>query len=218
VGNPDLKPEKSSFWSLNAEYSNQRLSVSVTGLINNVTDMINYRTLTDAEISALGYDALHAEYATIRQRDNIDQAKIKSISANANVYIGAGLTVGGGYVFTDSKAESDGKTTPVDKSVKHSGNVNARWDHDWGGYHLNVSLNGHLQGERWSSTYGYAPAYSQWDFNTKHTFYLEDMIIEPGIGIENILNERDTRPWNSNFSTVNPGRSVYASLALRFRK
>ncbi|MBO7049749.1 MAG: TonB-dependent receptor [Bacteroidaceae bacterium] len=218
VGNPDLKPEKSSFWSLNAEYSNQRFSVSATGLINNVTDMINYRTLTDADISALGYDALHAEYATIRQRDNIDNARIKSLSANANVYIGAGLTVGGGYVFTDTKAESDGKSTPVDKSVKHSGNVNARWDHDWGGYHLNVSLNGHLQGERYSGTYGYAPAYSQWDLNTKHTFYIEDMIIEPGIGIENILNERDTRPWNSNFSTINPGRSVYVSLALRFKE
>ena len=218
VGNPDLKPEKSGFVSLNTEYSSQRLSISVTGLLNNMTGMINYRTLTDAEISALGYDALHAEYATIRQRDNIDRAQIRSISANANAYIGAGLTISGGYVFTDSKAESDGNTTPVDKSVKHSGNVNARWDHDWGGYHLNVSLNGHIQGERYSSTYGYAPGYSQWDLNTKHTFYVEDMVIEPGLGIENILNERDTRPWNSNFSTVNPGRSGYLILALRFRK
>ena len=218
VGNPGLKPEKSRSASLNAEFSNQRLSVSVTGMVNNVTDMINYRVLSDAEISAMGYDDLHAQFSTIRQRSNIDEAHIKSLSANANVYVGAGFTLGGGYILTDSKAISDGKETPVDKSVKHSGNVNARWDHNWGDYHLNVNLNGHIQSERWSSTYGYAPGYSQWDLNTTHTFYVEDFILEPGLGIENIFNERDTRPWNSNFSTVNPGRAVYVSLALKFRK
>ena len=218
VGNPALKPEKSRSASLNAEFSNQRLSVSVTGMVNNVTDMINYRVLSDAEISAMGYDDLHAQFSTIRQRSNIDEAHIKSLSANANVYVGAGFTLGGGYILTDSKAISDGKETPVDKSVKHSGNVNARWDHNWGDYHLNVNLNGHIQSERWSSTYGYAPGYSQWDLNTTHTFYVEDFILEPGLGIENIFNERDTRPWNSNFSTISPGRAVYVSLALKFRK
>ena len=218
VGNTDLKPEKSRSGSLNAEYSNQRLSVSVTGMINNVTDMINYRVLSDEEITAMGYDELHSEFKTIRQRSNIDEAHIKTLSANANVYVGAGFTVGGGYILTDSKAISDGNETPVDKSVKHSGNVNARWDHNWGNYHLNVNLNGHIQSERWSSTYGYAPGYSQWDLNTTHTFYVEDFIIEPGLGIENIFNERDTRPWNSNFSTVNPGRAVYVSVAMKFRK
>ena len=218
VGNPDLKPEKSHSGSLNAEFSNQRFSLSVTGMINNVTDMINYLVLTDAQITSLGYDALHADYSTIRQRSNIDEAHIKSLSVNANVYVGAGLTIGGGYILTDSKAISEGNETPIDKSVKHSGNVNVRWDHNWGNYHMNIDLNGHMQGERWSSTYGYAPGYSQWDLNTTHTFYVEDFILEPGIGIENIFNERDTRPWNSNFSTVNPGRSVYVSLALKFRK
>lgn len=218
VGNPALKPEKSTSASLNAEFSNQRLSVSVTGMVNNVTDMINYRVLSDAEISAMGYDDLHAQFSTIRQRSNIDEAHIKSLSANANVYVGAGFTLGGGYILTDSKAISDGKETPVDKSVKHSGNVNARWDHNWGDYHLNINLNGHIQSERWSSTYGYAPGYSQWDLNTTHTFYVEDFILEPGLGIENIFNERDTRPWNSNFSTISPGRAVYVSLALKFRK
>ncbi len=223
VGNRNLKPEKSTFYSLNAEYAVSRLSVSATALMNNVRDMINYKVLSDAEISALGYDALHAEYATIRQRANIDKANIKSINVNANLYAGAGITIGGGYVFTDSKAltkETDGTVTetPVDKSVRNSGSVNIRWDHTWGNYHLNVNLNGHMQGERYSSTYGYSPAYNQFDLNTHHTFYLDEYTIEPGLGIENIFNERDTRPWNSNFSTVNPGRSVYASLTIKFRK
>lgn len=223
VGNKDLKPEKSTFYSVNAEYTISRLSLSATALMNNVTDMINYKVLSDAEISALGYDALHSEYATIRQRANIDKAGIRSINLNANIYAGAGITIGGGYVFTDSQAqttETDGTVTesPVDKSVRNSGSVNIRWDHTWGNYHLNVNLNGHMQGERYSSTYGYSPAYNQFDLNTHHSFYLDEYTVEPGLGIENIFNERDTRPWNSNFSTVNPGRAVYASLTIKFRK
>lgn len=223
VGNRSLKPEQSTFYSLNAEYSASRLSFSATALLNNVSNMINYRVLSDAQITELGYNALHNEFSTIRQRANIDKADIKSINVNANLYAGAGFTIGGGYVFTDSRAlstQTDGTVlqAPVDKSVRNSGSVNLRWDHTWGNYHLNVNLNGHMQGERYSSTYGYSPAYNQFDLNTHHTFYLNEYTIEPGLGIENIFNERDTRPWNSNFSTINPGRSFYASLTVNFRK
>lgn len=227
VGNTGLRPEKSNFWSLNAEYSNSWLSLRVTGLLNDISDMINYRVLSDAEIEALGYGELHNEFATVRQRDNVDKALVKSLSVSANAYLGAGFTIGGGYVLTDSEAKTYGTdgsgqemvtVTPVDKSVRHSGNVNARWDWSRGKYHLNVALNGHIQGERYSSTYGYAPGYSQWDLNTSHSFCLDEFVIEPGIGVENIFNNRDERPWNSNFSTVSPGTSVLVSLVLRYKK
>lgn len=228
IGNPGLKPEKSNFFSLNGEYTCSRFSISVTGFYNDIKDMIDYRVLSDEEIQQMGLSELHEKFATIRQRDNVNRSKIKGISVNANVYIGAGVTVGGGYIYTDTEAktlEHDSKTgkdvtviTPVDKSVKNAANVHARWDHDWNNYHLNINLNGHIQGERYSSTYGYAPKYQQWDLNTRHTFNLDAFILEPGIGIENLFNKRDDRPWNSNFSTINPGRAVYISLAVRFKK
>lgn len=190
--------------------------------------MINYRVLSNEEIHQMGLDEIHEQFETIRQRDNVDRAKIKGISFNANLYVGAGVTIGGGYIYTDSEAkttsyDSDSqqnvvKTSPVDKSVKNAANVHARWDHNWGNYHLNVNLNGHIQGERYSSTYGYAPKYQQWDLNTRHTFNLDAFVLEPGIGIENLFNKRDERPWNSNFSTINPGRAVYISLAVKFKK
>ena len=228
IGNPDLKPEKSNFFSLNGEYTCSRFSISATGFYNDIKDMIDYRVLSDEEIHQMGLDELHEKFSTIRQRDNVNRAKIKGISVNANIYAGAGFTVGGGYIYTDSEAktlERDSKTgtdivviTPVDKSVKNAANVHARWDHDWNNYHLNVNLSGHIQGERYSSTYGYAPKYQQWDLNTRHSFNLDAFILEPGIGIENLFNNRDDRPWNSNFSTINPGRAVYVSLAVKFKK
>ena len=228
IGNPNLKPEKSNFFSLNGEYTCSRFSIAATGFYNDIKDMINYRVLNDEEIQQMGLGELHEQFSTIRQRDNVDRSKIKGISVNANFYLGAGLTLGGGYIYTDTEAktlEHDSKTnkdvvviTPVDKSVKNAANVHARWDHDWNNYHLNVNLSGHIQGERYSSTYGYAPKYQQWDLNTRHTFNLDAFILEPGIGIENIFNKRDDRPWNSNFSTINPGRAVYVSLAVKFKK
>lgn len=228
IGNSNLKPEKSNFFSLNGEYTCSRFSIAATGFYNDIKDMINYRVLSEEEIQQMGLGELHEQFSTIRQRDNVDRSKIKGISVNANFYLGAGLTLGGGYIYTDTEAktlEHDSKTnkdvvviTPVDKSVKNAANVHARWDHDWNNYHLNVNLSGHIQGERYSSTYGYAPKYQQWDLNTRHTFNLDAFILEPGIGIENIFNKRDDRPWNSNFSTINPGRAVYVSLAVKFKK
>lgn len=229
INNVGLRPERNNFWNANVEYANEWVSVSVSGFINKVRNMINYRTLTLEEIDADSHlRSLYDEgWTTIRQRDNIDKATIKGISANVRFVLPYGLTLGGGYTFTDSKAKTkalDHKTqeyvtteSPVDKSVKHVANANAGWDKTWSNYHLSAKLNGHSQGERYSSTYGFAPKYQQWDLSTRHSVYLRQFTLEPGLGVENIFNKRDTSYWNSNFSTVHPGRCVYVSLALRFK-
>lgn len=226
--NKNLKPEKNHFVNVNAEYSNEWMSISITGFLNKIRDMINYRTMTLAEIDGdANLTAIQNEgWTTIRQRDNIDKATLRGISTSVKFLLPYGFTLGGGYTFTDSEAETqtlDKKTqqyvistSPVDKSVRHVGNVLASWDHTWKNYHLNVTLNGHIQGQRYSSTYGYADSYSQWDLMTRHTVALRNFTLEPGLGIENIFNKRDTSPWNSNFSTINPGRSVVLSLRMRY--
>ena len=226
--NPDLKPEKNHFVNLNAEYANRWMSISLIGFLNKIRDMINYRTMTQTEIDAdAALTALQDEgWTTIRQRDNIDRATLRGVSVSAKFLLPAGFTLGGGYTFTDSEAETQTldnatqqyvvTTSPVDKSVKHVGNAFASWDHTWGDYHLNVTLNGHFQGERYSSTYGYADGFSQWDLTTRHTIVLRNFTLEPGLGIENILNKRDTSYWNSNFATVTPGRSFIVSLRMKY--
>ena len=226
--NTQLKPEKYHFVNINAEYTNTWMSVSVTGFLNKIRDMINYRTMTQTEVDAdARLNAIRDEgWTTIRQRDNIDKANLRGISASVKFLLPYGFTIGGGYTFTDSEAETrtlDKKTqqyvvttSPVDKSVRHVGSVLASWDQTWNDYHLNVTVNGHIQGQRYSSTYGYADAFSQWDFMTRHTIALRNFTLEPGLGIENIFNQRDTSPWNSNFSTINPGRSLTLSLRMRY--
>ncbi len=226
--NTQLNPEKNHFFNLNAEYSNHWMSLSVTSFMNKIRDMINYRTMTQTEIDADSYlTSLQADgWTTIRQRDNIDRATLRGVSVSVKLLLPGGLTLGGGYTFTDSEAETQTldkktqlyvtETTDVDKSVRHVGSVLAQWDHQWRNYHLNISLNGHLQGRRYSSTYGYADGYSQWDLTTSHAIALRHFTLEPGLGIENLFNQRDTSPWNSNFSTINPGRSLVVSLRMKY--
>ena len=228
VPNPGLKPEKNHFWNANAEYSNSWVNISVNAYVNNIRNMINYRTMTAAEINSdPQLTAYYNEgWTTIRQRDNIDKAKIKGINANVKFILPLGFSLSAGYTYTDSRAISvtlDTKTqqyvekeTPVDKSVRNVANVSATWDRIRGSYHLNINLNGHIQGRRYSSTYGYAPRYQQWNLNTSHAFIMSSYVLEPSIGIENIFNERDTSPWNSNFSTINPGRALYVSMKAKF--
>lgn len=229
INNTNLKAEKNDFWNVNAEYGNDWVNVSVSGYVNKIRNMINYRVMTEDEIMAdANLTSIRNEgWTTIRQRDNIDRATIKGVSANIKFLLPYGFTLGGGYTYTDSKAKTialDTKTqtyvtteTPVDKSVKDVVNILASWDKTWANYHMNISLNGHIQGERFSSTYGYAPNYQQWDLSTRHTITLNQFILEPGIGVENIFNKRDTSYWNSNFSTINPGRSLFVSLVLKFK-
>lgn len=222
IGNPDLKPEKSNFYSFNAEYSCHRVTISATGFINDVRDMINYRVLTDNELIDMGMAQQLEEFDEVRQRDNVDKAKTKGVSVNFNWNMGLGFNVGGGYTFMDTEAkqrQNDGiyDIAPIDKSIKHMGNINGSWERSWGIYRLCVSVNGHLQGKRYSQTYGYAPKFQIWDMNTRHVFNLKSLLLEPGLGIENIFDKIDDRPWNNNFSTVNPGRSVYVSLLVRFK-
>ena len=93
----------------------------------------------------------------------------------------------------------------MDKTVKHSGTVAAMWSHTWNKYKLNVNFNGRIQGERYSTSYGYAPKYSLWNLNTSHTFRAGDFLLEPGVGIENLFDYVDDRPFNYNYATIDPG-------------
>ena len=227
IGNTDLQPEKSNYYTIGASYNNRWLSLEASAFLNEVRDMISYRVLTDAEVSQRGLDAKYPTATKYQQRDNIDKAKVKGLQFSATLYLPHNLRLGGAYTYADTKAETvtlnqktqqyETTTEPTDRSLRHTGRVFAGWSRTWGSYTLNLDLNGHLQSRRWSTSYGWAPRYSQFDLHTTHTWSLRQVDLVPGLGIENLFNKRDTRPWCSNFSTLHPGRCVYASFQMRFK-
>ena len=216
IGNTDLQPEKNNNVALNLEYNHRLFSVSATGYVNHIRGMINYRTLTDAEVAA---HPDYAQYDEVRQRDNIDKARVKGVNLNAALYPGAGFSLKGGYSFTDADNVTAG--TPLDKSVKSAGYVSGDWTHDFGGYRLGVNIAGRGQSKRYSETYDYySPGYMMWDVTTHHEFTLSPMRFNVGLGIENIFDKTSNWAYNTKkpYSSINPGRSGFVSVAIYFTK
>lgn len=210
LGNSDLKPEVSNFYNLNAEYNYTWFSASASVYWNNLRDKIE---VIDVERTQEDIDN---GIKRRRQYVNVDKALIKGVDVSFSLRPGAGFTFGANYNYTDAKDRTTNK--PLERSVKHSGNCTLNWQHDWKWYALAVNVNGRYQGTRFSETYDSSPAFQTWDIGTRHTFDLKSFILEPGIGIENIFNYTDNRPWNSHYATNNPGRSLYVSLLVRFKQ
>lgn len=241
IGDKDLKAEKSHYGSINLEYATGWMTASVTGYINSLRDMINGRTLLLKDLSAAEQEEMR-NLATAADNGNADAGKnlqkitrfvndekalVKGIEVNLNSYLGAGFSLGGSYTFADARNKDiEEGWRDIERSVRHSGSVNANYIHSWKSYRLNVNVNGRIQSKRTHLTLNAnewedesAPGFAQWNLNTKHTFDgWEYFTIEPGIGINNILDKVDKRPLGVNYFSLNPGRTIYASLLLRFKK
>lgn len=235
VGNDRLSAEKSHYGSLNAEYHNNWLTVSVTGYANQLHDMINSRTTNMADMTPDEQQAVKDEafpyigddvskIRQVKRYANDEQAVVKGVEGNVNIFFGAGFSLGGNYTYADARTkDAEMGWRPVERSIRHTGSLNTNYSHAWKHYRLNVNLNGRLQSKRIHITTAgvdeSAPGYGIWNISTNHTFDgLKNFTIEPGIGVNNIFDKVDDRPYGVNYSHLSPGRTVYVSLLLKFKK
>lgn len=211
VGNKDLKPESSNYYSVNAEYIKDFLSLAVTGYINNLKNKIDtYEIELTPEEIAGGYNKKSSYH-------NIGRSRIQGVDFTFNSYLGYNLTLGGGYSYVNAKDLDTGKR--LQRISRHTGNVNLNWFKDFGLFKSNFNLNGRLQSRRYYDDGDDARAYQLWNFATRHTFKsINGLVFEPGFGIENIFDFVDDKPFNRNYATLSPGRTFYASLKIKFSK
>jgi outer membrane receptor for ferrienterochelin and colicins len=212
VGNPNLKPETSNYYSLNVEYTNKRFNLSVTAYHNKISDMIDAQPVNDQitpDEAASGIKK-KSEYA------NISEARVRGIEVSANAYLGAGLSLGVSYTYIDSKNYATG--TPLQRVSKNTETINANWNKKWGIVDSNFNFNGHIQSRKYYED-GQTPAFNLWNLSTTHKIKaMGGVVPELGIGIENIFDYVDDRPLGVNYATLSPGRTIYASLIIRFIK
>ncbi len=209
-GNIDLKPERSNFFSLNTEYISDLFTVSVTGYVNNIRDII------DREVQPLTPEDEAGGIKTRYMYNNVSKARTQGVDVAMNAFLGSGFSIGLNYSYLDARNRVDNK--PLFGSSRHTGTVNGNWMHEWKNYRLNVNLNGRLQSEVYYSDMDARP-FQLWNLATSHTFTgSKNLIIEPGFGIENIFNFRDEKPFGSKYATTSSGRTVFASLTLKFKK
>ena len=227
-GNKDLKPEKSNYFSLNAEYRTNLIAVSVTGFMNRINDMVIRENI---DVDAASLAMLQAEFPEMTDDQaqkleryslyqNSDKGDVKGVQVNVSANLFNGFNLSANYVYTYARSRSGEQWTPLERSIRHAATVAANYYHSWGNYGLNVNVNGRLQSKTYYPDYEDAPGYGIWNLNTTHSFDgLKHLYLEPSIGIDNIFNKVDRRIDSSNrkYALYSPGRMLVIGLKLKIK-
>jgi len=228
-GNQDLKPEKSNYFSLNAEYRDEVIAVSVTGYLNRINDMV---VKQNVKVNNASLDMLRMEFpemtddqaAKLEQYahyQNSDKGDVKGVQVNVSANIFPGFNLSTNYVYTYARTKSGEEWEPLERSIRHAATVAANYHHTWGRYGLNVNLNGRLQSKTYYPSYEDAPGYGIWNFHTTHSFDVAKWaFLEPTVGVDNIFDKVDRRIDSSTrkYALYSPGRMLVVGLKVRFKQ
>ena len=227
-GNKDLKPEKSNYFSLNAEYRTNLIAVSVTGFINRINDMVIKQNI---DVDATTLAMLRTEFPEMTDDQaqkleryslykNSDKGDVKGVQVNVSANLFRGFNLSANYVYTYARTCSEGQWAPLERSIRNAATVAANYYHSWGNYGLNVNINGRLQSKTYYPGYEDAPGYGIWNLNTTHSFDgLKHLYLEPSIGIDNIFDKVDRRidSTNRKYALYSPGRMLVIGLKLKIK-
>ena len=227
-GNQDLKPEKSNYFSLNAEYRDEVIAVSVTGFLNRINDMVVKQNVkvTDASLAMLRKEfpeMTDDEAAKLEQYalyQNSDKGDVKGVQVNVSANLFAGFNLSTNYVYTYARSKSGDAWSPLERSMRHAATIAANYHHVWGKYGLNVNLNGRLQSKTYYPGYEDAPGFGVWNLHTTHSFDVAKWaFLEPSIGVDNLFDKVDRRIDSSQrkYALYSPGRMLVVGLKVRFK-
>jgi len=228
-GNQDLSPEKSNYFSLNAEYRDEVIAVSLTGYLNRINDMVvkqnipvddATRKMLMAEFPEMTQDQADkmVSYALYQ---NSDEGDVKGVQLNVSANLFRGFNLSANYVYTYARTKSGEEWSPLERSIRHAATIAANYHHSWGRYGLNVNLNGRLQSKTYyTGTYEDAPGFGVWNLQTTHAFDVAKWAyLEPAIGVDNIFDKVDRRIDSSTrkYALYSPGRMLVLGLKVRFK-
>ena len=229
-GNQDLKPEKSNYFSLNAEYRNDVIALSVTGYLNRINDMVVKQNVPVDDASRT---MLMQEFPEMTQEQadkmvsyalyqNSDKGDVKGVQVNVSANIFRGFNLSANYAYTYARTKSGDEWSVLERSIRHTATIAANYHHSWGKYGLNVNLNGRLQSKTYyTGTYEDAPGFGLWNLHTTHSFDMAKWaFLEPGIGVDNIFDKVDRRIDSSTrkYALYSPGRMLVVSLKVKFKQ
>ncbi len=218
LGNENLNPETSNYYSVAVEYNRKKLSFNVTAYHNNLKDMI---TLMEVPTS---YDDRIRGVDKTMQYQNIEDAKINGIEVTAKYKPISELNIGGGYSYTDANGhfindDNEIEAMIINGTAHHRANVYALWNHTWEKYALGIGFFIKGQTKRYYRTYGDADGYVTCRMNTQHKLLsLSKYNVEINTGIDNIFDYKEDKPYGYNYATKTPGRTFYISLIINYKK
>ncbi|TKG95546.1 TonB-dependent receptor [Puteibacter caeruleilacunae] len=212
VGNEDLDPQSSDYVSASVEYLTKSLNISATVFHNEVDDMIDnpYVPIT-AEDEAAGYKK-RMEYG------NISSVTTKGIDLLLTAKLPLNMMFKGGYSYLD--ATNNDTDNRLDGTSKHSARATLSYNNKFSDkYRLSVALQGKIKGDRFYENEEEAPSYSLWNLTTTHQlFHVNDLKFSIDLGVKNLFDYTDDRPYGSNYATIDPGRRVFVGLKIQFNQ
>lgn len=228
-GNQDLNPEKSHYYSLNAEYRTSRLAVSLTGYLNRIYDMVvkqnidvddAARRMLMGEFPEMTQDQADKMVSYARYQ-NSDKGDVKGVQLNISANVTRELNFSANYAYTYARTKTGGEWQPLERSIRHAATVAANYHHSWGRYGLNINLNGRLQSKTYyTGSYENAPGFGIWNLNTSHNFdVVKWAYLEPSLGIDNIFDRVDRRIDSSTrkYALFSPSRMLTVGLKVKFK-
>ena len=231
-GNQSLSPEKSHYFSLNAEYRDEVIAVSLTGFVNRINDMVIKQNIPvdDAsrqmlmnEFPEMTQDQA-SKLVSYARYQNSDKGDVKGMQLNLSANVFKGFNLNANYVYTYARSmetDDNGQEVwrPLERSIRHAATVAVNYHHAWRRYGLNVNLNGRLQSKTYYPDYEDAPGYGVWNLHTTHSFHVARWAyVDANIGIDNIFDRVDRRIDSSirKYALYSPGRMLVAGLRVKF--
>ena len=210
LGDPSIKPQNSDYFSGSIDYDAKVFSISLSAYNNKVNDLIAYKTIeTSPEDAARGI-------SVTKVNSNINEAQIQGVEFTFSLRPFTSFIISSSYSYTDAKNIAE--DMPLEGVSENSVTVNAGWQKHFKKYELGLHLFGRIQSERYYED-GNAPAYSNWKLTSTHGFILpKSFNLNLTLGVDNILNYVDDRPFGSNYSTISPGRTYFIGINLHFSK
>ena len=219
LGNTDLKAQHSNYFGVSAEYSVGHLTVTIAPYYNKVNDMITLVTIPTKQAPGdliSKYDPIR-----VRQYQNMEDAKTYGVDVTVR-YQTKSFTAGGSYSYLDTEAnqydsENDViQPVTIDGMAHHKASVYATWNHQFSkGYQLGIGLYGRMSSKRYYQIDGDGKGYQLWRVSTNHQI---GKLWRIDAGVDNIFNFVDRTPHGLHLGTTSPGRTVYASLTVRFNQ
>ena len=222
LGNEDLRPQTSNYYALSGEYNWQGLNVTVTGYLNRVDNMITLVTIPNNQ--APGEYIITYDPIKTRQYQNLESAKTRGVDVSLRWRLDREWMVGGSYSYLDTEARQYDTTheclvdVVIDGTARHKGSWFATWNHDFSkAWHAGFGLYGRMSSTRHYQINGDGKGYQIWRFSTNHEFPVcKKLLFRVEAGLDNIFDYVDTTPHGLHLGTTTPGRTVYATLTVRF--
>ena len=137
LGNPDLKPEKSTNYEVGLSYSNDMVDTSITGFYTKFKDKLQNIELCRSPDYTGKYDSSEHDkciapngqkYYFIQTNQNIDTAELKGIEIAAKITPIETLSFTGSYTWNKTKQTSGvNKGAPLNRIPEHLVKVSADW-------------------------------------------------------------------------------------------